>query len=143
MPPGDNERLYLDTSVIAGAMAVDWPQSEACQKLLEAVGQGSVLATTSTETARELLTILHSHDEEQAALVVTPALEALLGPLFQVTAADALLASDLLGRFEGLTTRLAVHVAVAMRLDCNAVATLSEPLSQPLPVRLAGPSEWR
>jgi predicted nucleic acid-binding protein len=137
----DSQRLYLDTSVIAAAMGRDWPESPTCKELLRAVGAGRVLATTSAESLRELLAILQEHDEEQAALVAAPALEALLGPLAHVTATDALLASEMLGQCPGLSTRLAVHVAMAARLGCSALVTLSQVPPQGLPVLCVAPAD--
>lgn len=135
----DSARLYLDTSVIAAAMARDWPQTKPCQALLRAVGKGELRATTSAETLRELLSFLQAHDEDHAALVATPCLEILFGPLAQVAAADALLASELLGSVPQLSSRLAVHVAVAMRLNCTELVTLSQIPEAGLPLRCAPP----
>ncbi|MFQ5678851.1 MAG: type II toxin-antitoxin system VapC family toxin [Gemmatimonadota bacterium] len=102
---------FLDTNVFLYAAGQAHPEREPCRRLLEAVAEGEILATTSIEVVREILYVLARRDETARGVALARGVLRLLPGLLPVTPAEIAVACDLLAKHPGLPARDAVHAA--------------------------------
>jgi uncharacterized protein len=80
--------IVLDTTVLVYAVGVDHPLREPCQKLIRAIADGEVLATTTVEVIQEFTHVrARRRDRKDAAELARDYIE-LLSPLLVVEETD-------------------------------------------------------
>lgn len=103
--------VFLDTNVFLYAAGQAHPEREPCRRVLEAVAEGEILATTSVEVVQEILYLLARKDETARGVVLARNVLRLFPGLLPVTLVEMVLACDLLEENPGLPARDAVHAA--------------------------------
>lgn len=115
--------IVLDTTVLVYAQGSDHPLREPCQRLLTAVGNGAVDATTTVEVIQEFTHVRNRRQGRETAVRDARALLGFLGPLLTTdeaalrTGLDLYAASHRLGSFD------AVLAATALTAGAEAIVS--------------------
>jgi predicted nucleic acid-binding protein len=80
--------LVLDTTVLVYAKGADHPFRDPCRRLIEAVGEGAVQATTTVEAIQEFVHVRARRRDRSDAARLARGYATLLSPLLSVTQAD-------------------------------------------------------
>ena len=100
--------IVLDTTVLAYAIGTEHPLREPSRRLLEAIGEGAVTATTTVDVIQEFV---HGHARRYVTL---------LAPLLSPAEADLAAGLQLFERQERLDAFDAVLAATAMAHEAKA-----------------------
>ena len=115
--------ILLDTTCLVYAVGVDHERREPCMALMTAIGEQRVIARTTTQVIAEFAHVRgRRHDRSDASSLAEDYI-ALLGPLETVGEADISEALRIWQATPGVGTFDALLIAVAARLDVDALVT--------------------
>lgn len=115
--------LFVDTSVIMYASGTEHPLKEPSVAVLEAAASGTAEMKTSVEVVQEILhRFIHLGRRQQGIMLARQVVE-LFQPLLPVRPRDIRLAIDLLERYPALSSRDALHAAVALNNGISRIVS--------------------
>lgn len=106
--------LFVDASIIMYAAGAPHPLKEPGIAVLDAVASGAVAAKTSVEVVQEILHRFTHIKRRQPGLELARQTLDLFQPLLPVRPRDMRLAIELLEKYPTLSSRDALHAAVAL-----------------------------
>lgn len=117
-------RAFLDTNVFLYALGAAHPYREPCRRLVSRLAAGEVVGETSVEVVQEIVHVRrramgHPSDATARAREVAQ----LCREVHAVDRSDLSRALELLDRHDALTTRDAMHAAVALNRGIDAIVT--------------------
>lgn len=115
--------IVLDTTVLVYAVGDEHPLREPARRLVEAIGDGRVRASTSVEAIQELAHVRARRRGRADAVAVARAYAALLAPLLDVGPADLDAGLRLFERHAELGSFDAVLAAAAIERDAQALVS--------------------
>lgn len=80
--------IVLDTTVLVYATGAEHPYQEPCRRLVQAIADGQITATTTVEVVQEFVHVRARRRSRQDAAALGLAYADLLAPLLTVTAAE-------------------------------------------------------
>ncbi len=116
-------RVFVDSNIPMYVAGADHPNREPATTFLASAREGEVDLCTSTEVLQEILYRYHALGRLDLAETVYDYFVALVPEVFDVTLADTDLAKGVLVATAGVSARDAVHAAVMMNRDIEAIAT--------------------
>ncbi len=141
--------IVVDTTVLVYAVGVEHPLREPCRDLVRAVGNGSLIATTTVEVLQELTHVRARRQGRADAVALARSYATLLAPLLVLDETDLRSGLDLFGRHPSIGAFDAVLAATTMRRDAGLVSadhgfasleglTVHDPADEGLVERLRG-----
>ncbi|MEY3734863.1 MAG: hypothetical protein RL347_2222 [Actinomycetota bacterium] len=115
--------ILLDTTCLVYAVGVDHERREPCMALMTAIGEQRVIARTTTQVIAEFAHVRGRRRDRGDAASLAEDYIALLGPLETVGEADIVEALRIWQATPGVGTFDALLIAVAARLDVDALVT--------------------
>lgn len=115
--------IVLDTTVLVYAKGIDHPLRDPCRRLIEAIADGVVQATTTAEVIQELVHVRARRRGRSDAVGLGNDYADLLAPLLAVTADDLRTGLELYRRLEGLGAFDAVLAATALAAGAPTLAS--------------------
>lgn len=115
--------IVLDTTVLAYAVGVDHPLREPSARLLLAIGEGRIEATTTAEVLQEFVHVRARHLPRGEAVALARDFAQALSPLLVVDEAALDRGLDLFARHDGLGSFDAVLAATALTNDAEALVS--------------------
>lgn len=109
--------ILLDTTILVYALGDEHPLRLPCRALVDAVGAGDLLATTTVEVIQELLHVRARRRSRHEAVASAKAFADLLTPLLGPDEHDLRRGLDLFDAVDGLGAFDAVLAAAAQRTD--------------------------
>lgn len=119
-------RVFIDSNIPMYVAGRDHPNREPSRRLLERARQGELDAFTSTEVLQELLYRYSGLRRPDLARQVYDLFVQLVPVVLPVTLADTDRARDLVCGAVTISARDAVHAAVMLNNDIEAIATFDE-----------------
>jgi hypothetical protein len=113
--------ILLDTSVLVYAVGEEHPLRDPSRRVLQAVADGGLRATTTVEVIQEFAHVRAQRRPRADAATLGRQIAELLGPLVSVTDADLQKALQLFQRHERLGAFDSLLAAAALRLDASAL----------------------
>ncbi|MGH2583550.1 MAG: type II toxin-antitoxin system VapC family toxin [Dehalococcoidia bacterium] len=133
---------FIDANVPMYAVGAEHPLKRPCVAILDAIADGSLVATTSVEVLQE---ILHRYtalgQRERAVEIVRLFLEVIPAPL-PVTLPDLLLAMDLHLRHPTLQARDVIHLAVMDTHGITRIITADQHFDHVPGITRVDPVDW-
>jgi len=121
-------QYLLDTPVLLHLIGMQGPHRADSLKLITKFVDGDLNLTINTEVLQEILFVLYREDCVDAALEISEQLEQLFGEMPKVVPADFIGACEIMGKYPGMTSRDAVHLAMAMRCNLKGIVTTDKHL---------------
>lgn len=115
--------ILLDTTCLVYAVGVDHERREPCMALMTAIGEQRVIARTTTQVIAEFAHVRGRRRDRSDASSLAEDYISLLGPLETVGEADISNALRIWQAAPGVGTFDALLIAVAARLDVDALVT--------------------
>ena len=115
--------ILLDTTCLVYAVGVDHERREPCMALMTAIGEQRVIARTTTQVIAEFAHVRGRRRDRSDASSLAEDYISLLGPLEAVGEADISNALRIWQAAPGVSTFDALLIAVAARLDVDALVT--------------------
>jgi len=115
--------IVLDTTILVYAKGSDHPLREPCRRLLEAVADGRLAATTTPEAIQEFVHVRARRRDRSDAVALGRAYADLLAPLLTVDAVVLREGLELFRTNPGLGAFDAVLAATAMAAGAVAIAS--------------------
>lgn len=115
--------LLIDTTVLVYAVGSEHPLREPCRRLIQAVGEGRIQATTTVEVIQEFLHVRSRRRSRADAAALAEAYATLLAPLVTVGPGDLALGLELYRAHEELGAFDAVFAATAQRIGASALVS--------------------
>lgn len=115
--------IVLDTTVLVYSVGSEHSLREPCRRIVEAVGQGSLIATTSAEVIQELVHVRAKRRPRRDAARLGEAFVDLLSPLLELSAADLRGGLGLFQAYRGLGAFDAVLAASAVARNADALVS--------------------
>lgn len=115
--------IVLDTNILAYALGGVHPLRDNCRRLLDAVADGRVAASTTPEVIQEFVHVRAKRRERQRAAREARDYAELLSPLLTVGLPDLQRGLSLFARHPNLDAADAVLAAVALRAEADALAS--------------------
>ena len=115
--------ILLDTTCLVYAVGVDHERREPCMALMTAIGEQRVIARTTTQVIAEFAHVRGRRRDRSDASSLAEDYIALLGPLEAVGESDISEALRIWQATPGVGTFDALLIAVAARLDVDALVT--------------------
>jgi len=109
--------ILLDTAILVYAVGADHPLREPCRRIVSAIGDGRVAATTTVEVLQEFAHVRARRRGRSDAQVTTSTFTALLGPLAQPDTDDLEHGLRLFVEHESIGAFDAVLAAIVQRRD--------------------------
>jgi uncharacterized protein len=117
--------IVLDTTVLVYATGAEHPLRAPCRRVVQAVGEGRLAATTTAEVIAELLAVRGRRRPRADAVEVGRRFTELLSPLASPDEEVALAALDLYERHPRLGSLDAVLAALVLRKGYAALVSAS------------------
>jgi uncharacterized protein len=117
-------RLFLDANVFLYALGAESPHRTPCRDVLQAVGQGKLEGTTSSEVLQEILHVRSRRVTVADAASTVRAAADLVAEVLPVTSHDVLEACSLLEVHTGLDARDALHAAVMKNSQVHVLVSV-------------------
>lgn len=118
--------IFLDSNIFLYAVGTDHPLRAPCGRILQAVAEGHIDATTNAEAVQEVLHVLRRKGRHSDALLVARRVSLIFPDLLPVTQMDIVRAIDILAADPGLPTRDAVHVATMLGAGISQIASADQ-----------------
>lgn len=115
--------IILDTTVLVYAVGAEHPLRDPCRRLIEAVRDGTIAATTTVEVVQELTHVRARRKGRTDAADLARSYSALLAPLVVVDADDLRAGLDLFERHERLGAFHCVLASAALRSGARALVS--------------------
>ncbi len=115
--------IVLDTTVLLYAKGADHPLRDPARRLIEAVSDGEIEATTTAEVIQEFVHVRARRRGREDAVTLGGDYADLLGPLLTVTAEQLRRGLEIFNRCERLGTFDAVLAAAAMTDGTDALVS--------------------
>lgn len=115
--------LLIDTTVLVYTVGADHPLRSPCRRLVEAVSQGRIQATTTVEVVQEFLHVRARRRSRAEAVTLAEAYATLLAPLIIVGPADLGEGLELYRAHDELGAFDAVLAATARRMGASALVS--------------------
>lgn len=115
--------IVLDTTVLVYAVGGDHPLAGPCQRLVEAVGEGRVTATTTAEAIQEFIHVRARRRTRRDAAELGRSYAELLSPLLAVNADALAHGLRLFERHPALGAFDAVLAAAALEAEAEALVS--------------------
>lgn len=114
--------IVLDTTVLIYAVGAEHPLREPCRALVRAIGQGSVVATTTVEVIQELTHVRARRQGRAEGVAMARSYAALLAPLLVLDETDLASGLELFLRHEPIGAFDAVLAGATIRRDAALVS---------------------
>lgn len=134
--------VFLDANVFLYAAGRDPRFAEACRKILVAVEQGRLGATTNTEVVQEVLHVVGRRLGATAAAEAADAVLDLIRDPIPVTAEVMRAAAALLRQHPDVSVRDAVHAASMQSINCRVVLSADRHFDLLPWLRRVDPLDW-
>jgi hypothetical protein len=115
--------ILLDTTVLVYAKGADHPFRDPCRKLIDAIAQGEIEATTTVEVLQEFVHVRAKRRTRFDAVALGGDYADLLAPLLTVEDQHLRRGLSLFEHHEGLGAFDAVLAATALDSDANALVS--------------------
>jgi predicted nucleic acid-binding protein len=115
--------IVLDTTVLVYAVGAEHPLREPCRRIVKAVTEGRVAATTTVEVVQEFVHVANRRADRRRVVTAGRRYAALLAPLLVATSDDLEQALSLYERHRELGALDALLAATAMRSDAAALVS--------------------
>ena len=109
--------ILLDTTILVYAVGADHPLREPCRRIVTAIGDGRLAATTTVEVLQEFAHVRARRRGRADARATASSFAALLGPLVQPDADDLEQGLRLFVEHESIGAFDAVLAAIVQRRD--------------------------
>lgn len=114
--------IVLDTTILVYAVGVEHPLREPCRRLLQQIGDGSLVAVTTVEVIQELVHVRARRRGRDEAVALGRSYATLLAPLLRPDAGDLGAGLDLVTRYDALGPFDAVLAATTQRAGAALVS---------------------
>lgn len=114
--------IVLDTTVLVYAVGGDHPLAAPCREVVQAIGDGSVAATTTVEVLQEFTHVRARRRDRSDAVDITRSFARLLHPLLPLGADDLERGLELFAADDRLGTFDAVLAAATIRAGATLVS---------------------
>jgi uncharacterized protein len=133
--------ILLDTTVLVYAKGADHPFRDPCRRLIEAIAQGRLEATTTVEVIQEFVHVRAQRRERQDASALGGDYADLLAPLLTVEEEHLRRGLSLFERIEPLGAFDAVLAAAALEIGADALVSADGAFSSVPGLRHVVPDE--
>lgn len=133
--------IVLDTTVLVYAKGAEHPLRDPCRKLIEAITEGRLEASTTVEVVQEFVHVRAQRRERPDAATLGRDYADLLAPLLPVGAEQLRRGLELFERHHGLGAFDAVLAAVALDLGADALVSADAAFSSVAGLRHVVPDE--
>ncbi len=116
-------RVFIDSNIPMYVAGRDHPHREAARRFLTQVQAGQIAGCTSTEVLQEILYRYVGLKRTDLAVEVYELFVALCSEVFPISLADTDRAKDLVSKGAQISVRDAIHAAVMLNNDVEAIAT--------------------
>lgn len=141
--------IVVDTTVLVYAVGGEHPLREPCRTIVRAVGDGSLIATTTVEVIQEFTHVRARRQGRAESVALARSYATLLAPLLVLDETDLRAGLDLFARHQSLGAFDAVLAAATMGRDAELVSadhgfaaleglTVHDPADEDLLNRLRG-----
>lgn len=120
--------FVLDTTVLVYAVGTDHPYATPAKRVMEAVADGSLAATTTIEVIQEFAHVRARRRDRLDAIDLAQAYRVLLGPLLTTEETDLDHGLDLWGHHEGLGAFDSILLAATHRIRARGLVTADKAL---------------
>jgi hypothetical protein len=134
--------VFVDTSVIMYAAGREHPMRDACVRIMRAVDERQIEATTSTEVVQEVLHRFLSINRPDIARSLAASTLDTFAPVLPVTHALMRRVPDLAGRYPSLAARDLIHVATCIHEGITEILSTDRGFDAVQEVRRIPPEEF-
>jgi predicted nucleic acid-binding protein len=134
--------VFVDTSVIMYAAGREHPMRDACVRIMRAVDERQIEATTSTEVVQEVLHRFLSINRPDIARSLAASTLDTFAPVLPVTHALMRRVPDLAGRYPSLAARDLIHVATCIHEGITEILSTDRGFDAVSEVRRIPPEEF-
>lgn len=113
--------IVLDTTVLVYAVGAEHPLREPSNRLIDAIGRGTIEATTTVEVVQEFVNVRSRRRPRKDAVALGRDFAALLSPLLVVERAELDRGLALFERYDSLGSFDAVLAAAALAVGAEAL----------------------
>lgn len=131
--------IVLDTTVLVYAVGADHSLRDSCRRLVDAVGDGRVAATTTVEAIQEFVHVRARRRDRADAASLGRAWVALLAPLLAVSREDVELGLGLFEQHDELGAFDSVLAAACLSAGVDALVSAGTAFSAVTALRLVRP----
>ena len=118
--------IFLDSNIFLYAVGADHPLRGPCGRILQAVAEGGIEATTNSEVVQEILHVLRRKGRHADALLVARRVSLIFPDLLPVTQIDMVRTIDILSENASLPTRDALHAATMLGAGISQIASADQ-----------------
>lgn len=134
--------VFVDTSVIMYAAGREHPMRDACVRIMQAIDQRTIEATTSTEVVQEVLHRFLSINRPDIARSLASSTLDTFAPVLPITHALMRRVPDLAARYPSLAARDLIHVATCIHEGISEIISTDRGFDAVQEVRRIPPEEF-
>lgn len=132
--------IVLDSAVLLYAVGAPHPLAEPCRRLLDAIGDGDVRATTTIEVIQEFTHVRSRRRDRTSAIVLARRYVRLFSPLLVADERALDQGLTLFERHPALSSLDAVLAAAALAADADALVSTDRAFSEVRRLRHVDPA---
>jgi predicted nucleic acid-binding protein len=130
---------FVDTSVLMYAAGGEHPLRDPCRRIINAIGDRSLDATTSTEVIQEILHRAIAIRRTDEGIALAERAMDLFAPVLPITHALMRRVPDIVARYPSLDARDAVHVATCIHEGIAEIVSADRGFDQVAELRRIDP----
>ncbi len=134
-------RVFLDANVFLYAIGGDSPHRDSCRAVIQAIGDGTIDAVTSSEVLQEILHVRARRFGVNDASKAVRAAAGVVTDVLPVTKGDVLVACDVLEERPQPSARDALHVAVMKNARIHLLVSLDKDFDHLTGIKRVTPAE--
>ncbi len=134
--------VFVDTSVIMYAAGREHPMRDACVRIMHAIDERTIEATTSTEVVQEVLHRFLSINRPDIARSLASSTLDTFAPVLPITHALMRRVPDLAARYPSLAARDLIHVATCIHEGITEILSTDRGFDAVQEVRRIPPEEF-
>lgn len=131
--------VFIDTSVLMYAAGGEHALRDPCRRIIDAIGDRSLDAATSTEVIQEILHRAVAIRRADEGIALADRAMDLFAPVLPITHALMRRVPDLVARYPSLDARDAVHVATCIHEGITEIVSADRGFDQVAEVRRIDP----
>jgi predicted nucleic acid-binding protein len=131
--------VFVDTSVLMYAAGGEHPLRDPCRRIINAIGDRSLDATTSTEVIQEILHRAIAIRRTDEGIALAERAMDLFAPVLPITHALMRRVPDIVARYPSLDARDAVHVATCIHEGIAEIVSADRGFDQVAELRRIDP----
>jgi predicted nucleic acid-binding protein len=134
--------IFVDTSIVMYAAGGDHPLQAPCRRIVDAIGDRSISATTSAEVIQEILHRYLSIGRAAGGHALAEQTLDLFAPVLPITHALMRRVPDLAKRYPALAARDLVHVATCVHEGIAEIVSTDRGFDSVREIRRIPPEEF-